>query len=404
MKRAKMHSGYKSFQYLGEGPFSRYEIAEEMNWGNVKPYQVPLTSDQERRVEAVLEQYPFISLHDHVINLPKNLNEMVAGIKEIRAETAYDALSKSCLDAVFDNQSMYFLLGAYGRGWKWDDCVFDMGMRMCDLAHQNFVIQCKNVNDILWAHKEGKIAIIPSFEACTMIENELDRLDILFGLGVRMMGIVYSEANALGSGLSEKGDGGLTKFGHQAVKRLNDLGMAIDVSHCGDKTSMDVIEASSDPIFITHAGARAVWDSRRMKPDEVIIACAEKGGMIGIEAAPHTTFSGSRPEHDIDSCFDHFKYCVDLVGIDHVGFGPDTMYGDHSGLHDVLSQGLSMAAFIKKGESSLPHVDYVRGMENPTECSNNIVRYLVKEGYSDEDIGKVIGGNALRILREVWPS
>jgi membrane dipeptidase len=299
---------------------------------------------------------------------------------------------------------MYFLLGAYGRGWKWDDCVFDMGMRMCDLAHQNFVIQCKNVDDILWAHREGKIALIPSFEACTMIENELDRLDILFGLGVRMMGIVYSEANALGSGLSEKGDGGLTKFGHQAVKRLNDLGMAIDVSHCGDKTSMDVIEASSDPIFITHAGARGVWDSRRMKPDEVIIACAEKGGMIGIEAAPHTTFSNSRSEHDIDSCFDHFKYCVDLVGIDHVGFGPDTMYGDHSGLHDVLSQGLSMAAFIKRGESTLQHVDYVRGMENPTECSNNIVRYLVKADYSDEDIGKVIGGNALRILREVWPS
>ena len=107
------------------------------------------------------------------------------------------------------------------------------------------------------------------------------------------------------------------------------------------------------------------------------------------------------PEQDINCVLDHYDYMVKLVGIDHVGFGPDTMYGDHSGLHDVLSQGLSMAAFIKKGESALPHVDYVRGMENPTECSNNIVRYLVKGGYSDEDIGKVIGGNALRILREV---
>ena len=404
MKNEKNYSGYKSFRYLGEGPFSAYEISEEMGWGEVEPYLVPLSAEQKQRVEAILEQYPFISLHDHLINLPKNLNEMVAAIKEIRAETAYDALSKSCLDAVFDNQSMYFILGAYARGWKWDDCIFDMGMRMCDLAHQDFVIQCKRVDDILLAHRQGKIALIPCFEACTMIENELDRLDILFGLGVRMMGIVYSEANVLGSGLSEKNDGGLTNFGHQAVKRLNELGMAIDVSHCGDKTSMDVIEASTDPIFISHAGARGVWNSQRMKPDDIIIACAEKGGMIGIEAAPHTTFSDSSPNHDIDSFFDHFRYCVDLVGIDHVGFGPDTMYGDHSGLHDVLSKGLSMAAFIKKGETSLPHVDYVRGLENPTECSHNIVRYLVKEGYSDEEIGKVIGGNALRILREVWPS
>lgn len=404
MKKEKNYSGYKSFQYLGEGPFSAYEISEEMGWRDVEPYLVPLSAEQEQRVEAILEQYPYISLHDHLINLPKNLDEMVAAIKEIRAETSYEALSKSCLDAVFDNQSMYFILGAYARGWKWDDCIFDMGMRMCDLAHQDFVIQCKRVDDILLAHREGKIALISCFEACTMIENELDRLDILFGLGVRMMGIVYSESNVLGSGLSEKNDGGLTNFGHQAVKRLNDIGMAIDVSHCGDKTSMDVIEASTDPIFISHAGARGVWNSQRMKPDDIIIACAEKGGMIGIEAAPHTTFSDSSPTHDIDSFFDHFRYCVDLVGIDHVGFGPDTMYGDHSGLHDVLSKGLSMAAFIKKGETSLPHVDYVRGLENPTECSHNIVRYLVQEGYSDEDIGKVIGGNALRILREVWPS
>ncbi len=95
MKTPKKYSGYKSFQYLGKGPFSKYEITEEMGWGNVKPYLVPLTGDQEQRVEAILEQYPFISLHDHVINLPKNPNEMVAAIREIRAETAYDALSKS---------------------------------------------------------------------------------------------------------------------------------------------------------------------------------------------------------------------------------------------------------------------------------------------------------------------
>jgi membrane dipeptidase len=128
-----------------------------------------------------------------------------------------------------------------------------------------------------------------------MIENELDRIDILYGLGVRCLGIAYSEANALGSGLKEPHDGGLTSFGRRAVKRMNKLGIAIDISHSGDRTSMDTIEVSDKPIFITHAGARALWNSNRLKPDEVIKACAEKGGVIGIEAAPHTTITEKKP-------------------------------------------------------------------------------------------------------------
>src|SRR5713101_2669878 len=96
---------------------------------------------------------------------------------------------------------------------------------------------------------------------------------------------------ALGAGLREARDGGLPDLGRQAVRRMNQLGIAIDVSHSGDQTSLDTIEASEKPIFVTHAGARALWRTRRMKPDEVIRACAEKGGVFGIEAAPHTTLT-----------------------------------------------------------------------------------------------------------------
>ena len=87
--------------------------------------------------------------------------------------------------------------------------------------------------NIFRAHREGKIALVPSLEASTMIENEVDRIDILYGLGIRMMGLVYSESNLLGSGLKENSDGGLTYFGRQAIERMNKIGMAIDVSHCG---------------------------------------------------------------------------------------------------------------------------------------------------------------------------
>lgn len=396
------YSGYKSFDYLDKKDFSRFEIAEQIGWGDVEPYEIPLTGDEEKRVERILEENVVISLHDHVICLPKNRNEMITAIKESRAFTAYEALSRSCLDAVFDNQTMYIFFGAYTRGWKWNDCLYDLGMRLCDISHQNYVIVGKGIEDIKEAHKEKKMALIPAFESCTMIENEIDRLDVLYGFGVRMMGITYSDANMLGSGLNEKNDNGLTNFGYRVVQRLNKLGIAIDVAHCGDQTSLDVIEASEKPVFISHAGARNVWNTRRMVPDEVIVRCASKGGVIGIEAAPHTTPSEEHKEQDIESFFDHVKYCINLVGADHVTFGPDTIYGDHCGLHAALSESLSLGAFKKKDAKDVPEIEYVKGMENPTECSNNVVRYLVKAGYSDEDIAKFIGGNTLRVLKDTW--
>lgn len=402
MKTEKGYSGYKSFDYLEKKDFEGYEIAEEIGWGYAEPYVVPLSKPEEERVRGILRDTIVISLHDHLIDLPKDNDQMITLIKKGRAVTGYEALSKSCLDAVFDNQSMYIFFGAYTRGWKWNDCLYDLGMRLCDIDHQDFVIQGKVVGDIIRAHEDGKVAFIPGFESCTMIENELDRLDVLYGFGVRMLGITYSDANLLGSGLNEPRDGGLTNFGRKAVERLNKLGIAIDVAHCGDQTSLDVIEASDKPVFISHAGARSVWNTKRMVPDEVIVACARKGGVIGIEAAPHTTPSEQHREQNIDSFFDHLKYCVALVGVDHVAFGPDTIYGDHCGLHVAFASALSLDAFKKKDATDVPEITYVRGLENPTECSHNILRYLVKSRYSDQDIAKIIGGNVLRVLKEVW--
>src|SRR5690554_371056 len=248
-------------------------------------------------------------------------------------------------------------------------------MRLSDIAHQDLVVLATTTEDIINAKKNGQIAFVVSLEGSAMIENELDRIDILYGLGVRALGIAYSEGNALGAGLREPNDGGLTVFGRQAVRRMNQLGIAIDISHSGDRTSLDTIEYSEKPIFITHAGARALWDSRRLKPDEVIKACAAKGGVIGIEAAPHTTITRNNPNHSIDSFMEHFEYIKDLVGIDHVTFGPDTLYGDHVGLHHAFAEHLSTKG-TQGNRKDFNEVEYVKGIENPTEGSKNILRYL----------------------------
>jgi len=239
-----------------------------------------------------------------------------------------------------------------------------------------------------------------------MIENELDRIEILYGIGLRVLGITYSESNALGTGLKESRDGGLTAFGRKAVARMNEIGMAIDCAHSSDQTSLDVAEFSKHPIFLTHTGARALWDIRRLAPDSVIKAVAGKGGVIGIEAAPHTTVTKAHPKHDLESFMEHFEYVKDLVGIDHAAFGPDTLYGDHVGLHGVYAEALSIGdSHVSGGGAPAPEyerVEYVRGVENPTEGSKNILRWLVKHDYSEEHIAKVMGGNILRVLDEVW--
>lgn len=397
--KQKRYDGYRSFQYLEAGVDYRvYELSPELD--RVPAYRVEVSDEQEKRVQRLLNENVVISLHEHTMVMPKDIGEVFNYIRDNHIYTGYQGLAVSGLDAVVEN----FLDGIASvtskMGWKWDDIIYDIGMRLCDLAHQDFVILATRVDDILRAHETGRVALIAGLEAATMIENELDRLDILYGFGVRMMGIAYSEGNQLGAGLREPRDGGLTVFGRQAVERMNKLGIAIDVSHCGDQTALDTIKASKKPVFITHAGARALWPSPRLKPDEVIKACAERGGVIGIETAPHTTITRNNPEHSIESVMEHFEYCVELVGIDHVTFGPDTTFGDHVGLHDAFAQNLSIRQ--SRGHEQYPRVPYVKGLENPAECFPNIVRWLVKHGYSDDEIAKVIGGNTLCVLREVW--
>jgi len=138
-----------------------------------------------------------------------------------------------------------------------------------------------------------------------------------------------------------------------------------------------------------------------MKPDEVIRALATAGGVIGIEAAPHSTVSPDHRRHTIESVMDHFRYCVDLVGIEHVAFGPDTFFGSHIDLHHAMSDRFGVADTLLSGPEFEP-VDYVAGMENPGECFRNVTRWLVKNGYSDDEISAVIGGNALRVLEQIW--
>jgi len=396
----KNYDGYRSYSYLRDGEdYPAIPLAKEID--RVPSAKVELSEAEEKRARAILDSQPIVSLHDHTSVFPEDMGRVLEQRRQGRDATGFAGLAASDTDVFFENFMDGTATITSSKGWKWDDIIFDLGMRFSDIAHQDLVYVATRYDELLLAKPSGRIAFVPWLEAATAIENEIDRVDVLYGFGVRGMGITYSEANTLGSGLREQNDSGLSDLGRAVVKRMNRLGMTIDIAHCGDRTGLEVIAASEKPITITHAGARTLWGTRRMKNDETLKALAAKGGVIGVEAAPHTTLTQKHPKHSLEPVMEHVTYCVDLIGVDHVGLGPDTLFGDHLGLHHAFAVQLSLSA-IRDSGPSYTQVPYVDGMENPGEAMRNAVRWLVKHGYTDKDIAKLAGGNALRVLKETW--
>ena len=389
---------YRSYDYLDAGAVPQFDLDDE--YDRVPAYELGLDEQQQARAARLLAENIVISLHDHPVRFPRDMAQTPDYNRTGRQHTAFEGLARSGMTVVFDNMMDGTACVTGHAPWRWDDIVTDLGMRQADLAHQRQVVVGRTVADLHDAKRTGRIALVFGLEAATPIENELDRLDVLFGLGLRQIGIAYNESNALGSGLGDPGDGGLTAFGRRAVQRMNAVGLAIDISHSSDRTGIETCAASSAPVFMTHAGARALWDIPRLKGDDVLRAVADTGGVIGMSAAPHTTISQAHREHSIASVMDHFDYIADLVGIDHVAFGPDTLFGDHVGLHTTFAHLLSAAT---SAAPEHPRVPYVAGLESPVENFPNITGWLVRRGLSDGEIARVLGGNILRALERIWP-
>ena len=258
--------------------------------------------------------------------------------------------------------------------------------------------QVKTVPDIHRAKKEGRVGIILGFQNASPIENDLDRLDLFYALGVRIIQITYNERNLLGNGCWERTDEGLSKFGQDAVRELNRLGILIDLSHVGDRTTLEAADLSEGPVACTHANARSYYDHVRNKTDDALKLIAEKGGVIGANAFPPFLPRGF--EATVQDYVDVIDDLVERVGIDHVAIGTDYTQAQPDSFFDWLfsQQGTRYRPRPAPYPSPLLHP---RGMETPDKLSNVSVE-LVKRGYTGTDVTKVLGGNWLRLFGEVW--
>jgi membrane dipeptidase len=206
--------------------------------------------------------------------------------------------------------------------------------------------------------------------------------------------LTYQNRNLVGYGCNEKNDCGLTRFGENVVKEMNRLGLLIDLSHVGTKTTMNAIELSEKPCAFTHTCARSLFDHIRNKSDEQLQALSEKGGVIGIAAYSPFYHHTKRPK--VEDYLDQIDYMVELVGIDHIGIGLDQVYGRDPAFHENVKQTYPEVVMSYQWDTIYPE-----GLEDITKLPK-ITEGLVKRGYSKRDIKKILGENFLQLFEKVW--
>ncbi len=260
--------------------------------------------------------------------------------------------------------------------------------------------------DIRIAQEEGRTGLIMGWQNLWPIERNVDRIAGFHALGLRVAQLTYNDANFVGDGCGEERNGGLTVFGRRVVQELNRLGVAIDLSHCSEKTVQDTAALSSQPVFLTHANAKSVDARLRNKTDDSIRAVAATGGVIGISIHGFMNWNGNPSQPPtLDNFVKHVKYVANLVGLEHIGIGTDfACVQDPSDVDRVLSlsKGYPEAAgvFIDAFGNDLVN-RYPKETPTPRQFSR-ILEALDRGGFKASDIDGIAGGNFLRAFDEIW--
>ena len=275
--------------------------------------------------------------------------------------------------------------------------IRDIGRRMRRFQVASYLVQVLSADDFERAHQQGKLGVLFALQETDLIGSDLTYLDTLYDFGVRMIQLTYNSRNLWGDGCTERVQGGLTQLGVQAVKRMNELGIVVDVSHCGDGTTMDALAVSERPIAFSHTGCRALYEHPRAKTDEQLRALAERDGYVGIYGVPF--FFSRNGNSGIETMLDHIEHAAEIVGIQRVGIGTD--WGAWSAdVPGVLRDGVR-AEFMRRGfreEHGLQFGVPFGTMTAYTEW-NKITEGLVSRGYSDDQVRGILGGNFLSFFR-----
>jgi membrane dipeptidase len=262
---------------------------------------------------------------------------------------------------------------------------------------KDFFMKILKAKDIEKAKKNGKKGILLNFQSMQHINTDIDLVELYYMQGIRVMQLTYNSKNPVGTGCTAMRDRGLTEFGINVVHKMNELGIVVDVSHCGMQTSMDAVNNSKDPIIASHTFSKALYEHDRGKTDEFLHAIAGKGGYVGILAVPG--FLTVNQTTTIEDWLDHVDYIVNLIGIDHAGIGTD-YYGFSVPDNLAAKIGEFMEVLGFRPEHRASFLDKMKGFESYVQFPN-LISGLIERGYSDQEIGKIAGSNFLKLFKRV---
>ena len=268
--------------------------------------------------------------------------------------------------------------------------------------HPEAFLIVRRHSDLARAKAEKKIGIMPGFQDTAFLEENIERIPMFRQLGVRIMQLTYNNRSIFGDGCLEPGNAGLSKAGVAAVKKMNEIGVAVDLSHSGYRTTSEGITQSTKPVLITHSGCAAVYAHPRNKPDEILKALADRGGYFGVYLMPYVVASPTVPTRE--HVLDHLVHAINVCGADHVGIGSD------GAIQKTVLTDQQKAAFDKDiarrkqlgigapGEDRYPYVPDLNGPDHMEVIASE----LSKRGQPSGTIEKVMGANFARVIGDIW--
>ena len=257
-------------------------------------------------------------------------------------------------------------------------------------------------SDIARAKRENKIGIMPGFQYTAFLEENPERIDTFRKLGVRIMQLTYNNRSIFGDGCLEPGNAGLSKAGIAAIKKMNEVGVAVDLSHGGYRTTSDGITQSAKPVLISHSGCAAVYPHPRNKPDDILRSLADRGGYFGVYLMPYVVASPTVPTRE--HVLDHLVHAINVCGSDHVGIGSDgaiqktVLTPEQKAAFDQDIARRKQLGIGAPGEDRYPYVPDLNGPDH----MEIIAAELAKRGQSSSVIEKVLGANFQRVIGEIW--
>ena len=264
--------------------------------------------------------------------------------------------------------------------------------------YPDLLARVDSVADLDALADSGKIGIVLGVQNSEHFQA-VDDVKRFYAAGQRVSQLTYNTQNLIASGSTDRADGGVSDFGASVIQAMNEIGMAVDVSHCGDRTTLDAFELSVKPVLITHSNCRALAPGHpRCKTDDAIKAMAAKSGVMGITGVRN--FVRNEEPTTIEHFIDHIEHVARLVGIEHVGIGTDS---DLTG-YDVLPPEVyeKLKGHYKTSYSFRDKID-IAGLDHPKKIYD-VTEALLRRGYGNEDIRAVLGGNFRRVLGQIWTS